>query len=120
MAKARTVVMVGGGRDAKSTKRMAQLAFRVTSLLSHGCFVCSSLSPCENDVKPGCGRSDCRDAMDGVQREVVHCIGAGIVHSTSFGFGPSRSFFSSVPWPSYHFWLGLIDHFLVLDCHSQN
>jgi hypothetical protein len=45
--------------------------------------------------------------MDGVQREVVHCIGAGIVHSTSFGFGPSRSFFSSVLWPSYHFWLGL-------------
>jgi hypothetical protein len=29
--------------------------------------------------------------MDGVQSKVVHCIGAGIVRSTSFGFGPSRS-----------------------------
>jgi hypothetical protein len=68
VAKARTVV-VGGGRDAKSTKRMAQLAFGVTESLSHGCFVCLSLSPYENDVKPGCGRSDCRDAMDGVQKD---------------------------------------------------
>jgi hypothetical protein len=35
--------------------------------------------------------------MDGVQSEIVHCIGDGIVLSTSFDFGPSRSFFSPVP-----------------------